>query len=338
MSYPVRAFRTLCVLALVLVFASPAVAQQVVQQAVPMPAPQAILSPEATVALDAALTGDMARDLDLLGRPFLFPSMQGGGTLMMMGFRMSESGLMFGADTAVMVEDQAEAAAGTMLPETAGVEIFGSVHQDGVEVRRIGTTAKIPKATGSTEHTATFSFGDTVPAGSYEIVWGVRDVVSGKTAMRSDTLEVPDFMTGGLRTSSVLIVEGNPMQAPGMFQPNSVYHGVRILTASFMDNLTHEFSKSTPSIMLVFLVSGAQFDAAKQAPSLELNYRILDSEGEQIWRAPPQPHNRAPVGQQIPLSQISVLEPGNEYTFEIVAKDLIADAETVTTVPFRITE
>lgn len=346
MTYPVRVLRVLCLLVLPLAFAAPAGAQQVVQQAVPMPAPQAILSPEATVVLDAALAGDMAGDMALLGRAYMFPSMQGGGTLMMMGFRMSEGGLMFGVDAATMAaaeaeaeaEAEVEAPAGMMPAETAGLEIFGSVRQDGVEVRRIGTTAKIPKATGDAEHTATFSFGDTLPAGSYEVVWGVRDVVSGKAAMRSDALEVPNFMTAGLRTSSVLIVEGNPMQAPGIFQPNSVYHGVRILTAAFMDSLTHEFSKSTPNVMLVFLVSGAQFDAAKQAPSLELQYRILDAEGEQIWRAPPQALNRATVGQQIPLSQISVLEPGNDYTFEITANDLIAGADTVTTVPFSITE
>lgn len=338
MSYLVKTLRTLCVLALALVFAAPATAQQVVQQAVPMPAPQALLSPEATAALEAALAGEMAGDLPLLGRGFLFPSMQGGGTLLMMGFRLGESGLMFGADTAAVDAAQDAAPAGTMAPETAGVEIFGSVRAAGVEVRRIGTTAKIPKATGDGAHTATFSFGDTLPAGSYEIVWGVRDVVSGKAAMRRDALEVPNFMTGGLQTSSVLMVEGNPMQAPGVFQPNSVYHGVRILTASFMDNLTHEFSKSTPSVMLVFLVSGAQFDATAQAPSLELEYRILDSAGERIWRAPPQALQRATVGQQIPLGQINVLEAGNDYVFEITAKDLIAGSDTVTTVPFRITE
>ena len=338
MSYPLRVLRVLCLLVLSLAFAAPAVAQQVVQQAGPMPAPQAILSPEATLALDAAVAGDMASDMPLLGRAYMFPSMQGAGTLMMMGFRMSEGALMFGVDAPAMAAAEAEAAAGTMPAETAGVEIFGSVRQDGVEVRLIGTSAKIPKATGDAEQTATFSFGDTLPAGSYEVIWGVRDMVSGKVAMRNDTLEVPNFMTAGLRISSVLIVDGNPMQAPGIFQPNSVYHGVRILTAAFMDSLTHEFSKSTPSIMLVFLVSGAQFDAAKQAPSLELEYRILDGEGEQIWRAPPQSLNRATVGQQIPLSQISVLEAGNDYTFEITAKDLIAGADTVTTVPFRVTE
>lgn len=338
MSYPLKTLRTLCVLALALVFAASAGAQQVVQQAVGMPAPQAILSPEATAALEAALAGDLTGDLALLGRAFLFPSMQGGGTLMMMGFRLGESGLMFGVDTAAMTDDEAETAAGAMPPETAGVEIFGSVREDGAEVRLIGMTAKIPKATGDAEYTATFSFGDTIPAGSYEIVWGVRDVASGRTAMRRDTLEVPDFMTAGLSTSSVLMVEGNPSAAPGIFQPNTVYFGVRILTASFMDNLTHEFPKSTQDIMLTFLVSGAQFDAAAQAPSLELEYRILDADGESIWRAPPQALNRATVGQQIPLSQITVLEAGNDYVFQITAKDLIAGSETVTTVPFRITE
>jgi len=340
MSNPVKILRTLSVLALALAlaFAAPAMAQQVVQQATQMPAPQAILSPEATAALEAALAGDMAADLDLIGRGFMFPSMQGGGTLMMMGFRISESSLMFAADTAAMAEDEAEAAAGTMPPETAGVEIFGSIRQDGVEVRSIGTTAELPKATGDAERTATFSFGDTLPAGSYEVVWGVRDVVSGRTSVRSDALEVPDFMTSGLSTSSVLLVEGSPSSAPGIFQPNTVYYGVRILTAAFMDNLTHEFSKSTQNIMLTFLVSGAQFDAAAQAPSLELEYRILDADGERVWGAPPQSLNRATVGQQIPLSQITVLEPGNEYVFEITAKDLIAGTDTVTTVPFRITE
>lgn len=349
MSQSARISGCLGLAALALVVALPAGAQQVV--GAPTMAPQPVLSPEATALLNAALgivpaaegadateaagvaEPTMPADMQLLSRAFMFPSMQGGGTLSMMGFRLASSELTFAAEAAPEGAEEAEAAA--PAPETAAVEIFGSIRQDDAEVRRIGTTARLPKAAATGMMTATFSLGETLPAGDYEVVWGVREVASGKAAMRRDELSVPNFLTSGLSTSSVLMVEGNPVSSPDQFQPNTVFYGVKIFTAAFLDGLTHEFARDA-NVMLAFLVSGAQFDSATQGQNIELSYSIKTSDGENVWRAAPQTQNRTTVGQPLPLGDIEELEAGNDYVLEIKVKDLMNDAETTSEVPFRI--
>ncbi len=153
--------------------------------------------------------------------------------------------------------------------------------------------------------------------------------------MQRAEVTVPNFLTGGLSTSSVLMVEGNPVSSPDQFQPNTVFYGVKIFTAAFLDGLTHEFAREA-NIMLAFLVSGAQFDNATQGQNIELSYSIKTVDGENVWRAAPQTQNRTTVGQPLPLGDIDELEAGTDYVLEIKVKDLMNDAETRTEVPFRI--
>jgi len=313
----------------VLFLAAPVAAQ------VPPPpaAPQVVLSPEATEVMDAALAGTMYEDLALEFRPFYFPSMQG-GTLSMFGFRVGREGLMFGTDPFAA----AAADVASPPPEVAKLELFAVINRDGTETGRVGTSFDLAKDGGDGRFGGTHSFGETLQPGSYEIVWGVRDTVSGKAGTRKDTFEVPDFMAGGLTTSSVLLVNGPPQRAPGTFLPNTVYDGIRVLTVLFNDDVEHVIDRATPEIMLTFIVVGAQMDATSQAFNIELDYRILNDQGKSIWRVPPQSLNRPTVGQPIPLAQIKGLDVGKEYRFEITAKDLVGATDHVTQVPFQIRE
>lgn len=305
--------------------AAPAVAQQ----AMPAPAPQAVLSPEAVALLEEAVGGTLHDGLQLESRQYFFPSLQG-GTLTMIGFRTTKDGVMFGANEAAGIGPDG------MPFETAKLELFGAVMQDGSEVKRIGTEFELRKDLGTPEQSGVHSFGDTLQPGSYEVVWGLRDTVSGVVGTRRDEFEVPGF-GGGLTTSSVLVATAFGA-GQGAFGPNMVYPGIRVLTATFEDELDRVIDLSqTPEVSLTYIVVGAQVDPTTQAFNLEMTYRIIDEEsGQSISRTPAQTLNRTTVAQPFPLATVTGLEAGKSYHFEITVKDLTADVETKVEVPFEI--
>lgn len=296
------------------------------QDAAPVQEAAPIMTAAAEAELDRALGGVEHDGFELASRVYFFPSLQG-GTLAMVGFEMGNEGLMFG----VYGDETAGAAAPT---EVARLELFGAVLQDGAEVARFGDEFTVGR--GAAGRTALKSFGSTLGAGSYELVWGVRDTIAETTASSRDTIEVPDLTMGGLGTSSVLMVTGAPMAAPGQFEPYTVYDGVRVLTVAFPDDLDRVLAGDLPSIMLTYIVAGAQFDPATQGFNLELSYRIVDAEDNALWQAEPQTLNRPTVGQEIPLASVEGLAAGNDYAFEILVKDLAAGTEATTRVPFQI--
>lgn len=319
-------FRSLAIVALLLLVAGPAGARQA-----GMGAPEPTLSSEAQGLLDQALAGSLQEDFPLAFRAYTFPSFAGGGSLVMFGFEPGRDGIMFGVDSSAGDAGQMGAAPA----EVAKLELFGSLLLDGSESKSIGTTFTVPSTSGDAGSVGVHSFGDNLPAGSYELVWGVRDTVSGAATTRRDTVEVPDYTTAGLTTSGVVLVTGAPMSAPGMFQPNTVYPGLRVLTASFPADLDQELPRSA-SPVLTFIVVGAQQDPATQAFNLQLTYRILTADGDSIMRVPPQPLDRVTVGQEIPLSQVEGLDPGEDYVFEIGVKDLAGGADATTRVSFTV--
>jgi hypothetical protein len=310
--------------------AVPAAAQEPTRADVAPPfAPQAILSPQAVELLEAAIAGTGQNQVTLSSRPYFFPSLQG-GTLTMIGFEASKRGLMFGAT------DTAGVGADGMPNEAASLELFGSIMQDGQEVRRLGAIFDLRRDLGTEDQSSLHSFGDTLQPGSYELVWGVVDTISGLAGTRRDSLDVPAF-GAELTTSTVLLARGFG-GAQGVFGPNTVYPGVRVLTATFDDDLDRVIDPAeTPEVSLTYIVIGAQLDPATQGFNLEMGYRILDNETDQsISRWPNQTSTRTTVAQPIPLSTVSGLEAGKTYRFEITVRDLAANTETVVEVPFEV--
>lgn len=311
-------FRSLAIVALLALVAAPARAQQAT-----MGAPEANLSQEAQDLLQKAMGGDLQENFSLAFRAYSFPSFSG-GTLVMFGFEPGRDGVSFGVDPN----------AADQMTEVAKLELFGALLQNGSETKRLGAEFTVTSTSGDTSTIGVHSFGDTLQPGSYELVWGVRDTVSGAATTRRDLVDVPDYVNAGLTTSSIIVVTGSPMAAQGMFQPNMVYPGLRVLTASFPADLDQELSRSA-SPVLTFIVVGAQPDAMQQF-NLQLTYRILTEDGESILRVPPQPLNRVTVGQEIPLAQVEGLEPGTNYVFEIGVKDMASGSESTTKVLFTV--
>lgn len=311
-------FRSLAIFALLALVAAPARAQQAT-----MGAPEAKLSQEAQDLLQKAMGGDLQENFSLAFRAYSFPSFSG-GTLVMFGFEPGRDGVSFGVDPN----------AADQMTEVARLELFGALLQNGSETKRLGTEFTVASTSGDTSTIGVHSFGDTLQPGSYELVWGVRDTVSGAATTRRDLVDVPDYVNAGLTTSSIIVVTGNPMAAQGMFQPNTVYPGLRVLTASFPADLDQELPRAA-SPVLTFIVVGAQPDAMQQF-NLQLTYRILTEDGESIMRVPPQPLNRVTVGQEIPLAQVEGLEAGTNYVFEIGVKDLASGSESTTKVLFTV--
>lgn len=306
-----------------LLVSGPALAQEA--QA-PATEPEPMMSAEAEEALDQALSGVTHEDMSLTFRSYYFPSLQG-NTLAMVGFEVGTEPLTYGVDAFA-----SPAADGPV--EVAQMELFGAVLQDGAEVARFGNDFTVGE--GAAGLSAVKSFGDTLAAGAYEVVWGVRDTIANVTASRRDTLEVPDFMSAGLATSSILLVTGQPGPAQGQFEAFAVYDGIRVLTVTFPDDLDRELDADLASVMLTYIIAGAQPDPATRSFDLEITYSITDEEGEGLWHVAPQPLDRPTVGQQIPLAEIDSLEAGNAYVFEVLVKDLAAGTETTTRVPFEI--
>lgn len=295
-------------------------------------ASQLVLSPEAEQLIEQGVNGTFQDELTLSFRPYYFPSFQG-GTLAMIGFEVGKAGLMYGVDPVAPPVTGAQVM--TQPVEVAKLELFGALRQGAGDAQLIGSTFTVGRSSGG-ETIGVHSFGAVLQPGTYDLVWGVRDAFGGKAASRKDSLEVPDFTAAGLTTSTVVMATGNPAPATGQFQPNTVYPGVRVLTASFPDDLDRVFPRATPQVMLIYIVVGAQPSPTTAAFDLELEYRILSAEGESVWRAPVQPLDRPTVGQPIPIAEIESLVPDTEYRFEIVVRDRVGGTESTTEVPFRI--
>jgi hypothetical protein len=324
------------------VLSGPAQAQDAQQEgdaaapeAMAVPPPPDFPTPEARALLEDTVEGDLSQDLVLRFTPYFFPSFEG-GTLFMLGFRVGASDLMFGIDAAAL-DATGGVQMGATPPEVAEVEVFGSIHGDGGEIRSFGMPLRVARdGVGDDGLSATHSFGERLPAGSYTLNWGIRDLVSGRASTVSQRLEVPDFTSGGIGLSSVLMVEGDPTGVRGAFRPGTVYEGVRVATASFTDHLVHEFSKTTGEVMLTYVVTGTQRDPATGVANFALSYQIRDAAGGTIWGTPALPHSRTTVGQPIRFADIEQVSAGNDYVFVIYAKDLAADADATTEVPFRL--
>ncbi|NKB89669.1 MAG: hypothetical protein GKS06_15740 [Acidobacteria bacterium] len=333
---------TLAILALTAVMSSESVVGQeptdppAQEPVAEIPVTPAFPTAEAEVALQDALDGELRQDLALSFTPHFFPSFQG-GTLLVVGFRVGTNGLLFGVDSDAL--DPASIPAGGMPSEVAQVELFGGIYAGAEQIRSLGTAAKLDR-TGveSSGLTATHSFGDTLPAGTYRFVWGIRDLVSGNVSTVDQQLEVPDLSAARLGTSSVLMVEGPPTPAAGIFAPGTVYPGVRVATASFTDRLVHAFSKTGPEVLVTFVVTGVQRDPETGSPNFSIRYQILDAAGQRIWATPAQPHARPTIGQPLRFEDVEPVSPGNSYTLVILLEDLTNNAEATTEMPFRIVE
>lgn len=271
--------------------------------------------------------GVTRQDLGLRSSVMFFPAPQN-NTYSVVAFKVDKQGLTFGSE-------------GAMAP--ASMRAFGFViKEDEVEgeqiLRQMNMPFRIEPGEGTMQTSLTHSFGMTLTPGNYRLAWGVTDDASARITTVSESFEVPSFGTGEMMLTSVLMARPPMEQRTDAIDINTVYSGVRIGNIALDVDIDHTFARND-TIELLYFVMGVQVDPASRQPQLEVEHRVLvgESGDESIARLPLQTLNYFAIGQQVPLAQVSQIEPGGTYRIEIHVKDMLSGAELTYEVPFTVT-
>ena len=188
---------------------------------------------------------------------------------------------------------------------------------------------------GSEPDSETHSFGVTLTPGSYRLAWGVMDSNSGKISALDVPLEAPDFTAAELTLSSVLLARSIEKRTDEL-QLDKIYEGVRLGGLLVRDDVDRLFGRDD-TMELLYVVGGAELEAASQKARLEIDYRILvAADGHSIARLPTQTLDYTTIGQQIPLGQIRQIQPGEGYQLEVTVRDLVAGTDIKQAIPFWV--
>ncbi len=176
----------------------------------------------------------------------------------------------------------------------------------------------------------------TLVPGTYRLAWGVYDEATGRATTRDEVIEVPDFAAPELAMSSVLVARPPHRDDPVAVRTDRVYPGIRLGNVLLSDDIERVVDRNE-TIEIVVIVTGWRSDpGAPGKPRLQVGYRILHGENERAARVQAQILDFHVLGQQIPLRQVDMLEPGGRYDVEIRVLDLIAGVEIRRVVPIRI--
>ena len=237
---------------------------------------------------------------------------------------------------------QTGAAAVTDVPlPPAAAHAFGFLLQEspaGPEqlLRQMAMEFLVDPVAGTEAASRTYSFGMTLVPGSYRLAWGVIDDISERVTTMSTPLEVPNFGTGELTLTSVLVARPPMEERTEIIDIDKVYEGVRIGNIQIDVDIDRQFERDD-TIELLYFVMGASIDPISQQPQLEVEHTLLPSDSDEIIaRLPTQTLNYFAIGQQIPLGQVAQIEPGGSYKILIRVKDVVAEIELSYEVPFTL--
>ncbi|MFQ5744432.1 MAG: GWxTD domain-containing protein [Acidobacteriota bacterium] len=267
------------------------------------------------------------QDLALQQRISFFPAPEN-NTYTVMAFKLGKQGLSFGSE-------------GQEGP--ASLKAFGllvRVDPDAGErtLRRMDMDFTASADEGTEAETAAHSFGMTLVPGNYKLIWGVMDNASQNITTTIEPFTVPNYGSGELMLTSVILSTGEMTQKADPIDVNKVYPGVRIGNVSINATVDRVYERNE-TVELLYFVMGSQVDATTQQPKIEVDHRILRAEDDQsIAKLPTQTLNYFSIGQQIPLEQVSQLKPGGSYKIQIHIKDLVSGAELTHEVPFQIAD
>jgi len=236
-------------------------------------------------------------------------------------------------------EDDAEVADVPLPP--APVHAFGFLLQEspaGPEqlLRQMAMEFLLDPVQGTESASRTYSFGMTMVPGSYRLAWGVIDDISERLTTLSTPIEVPNFGTGQLTLTSVLVARPPMREQTESIDIDKVYEGVRIGNIQLDVDIDRHFQRDD-TIELLYFVMGASIDPTSQQPQLEVEHTLLRGDSDEIIaRLPTQTLNYFAIGQQIPLGQVVQLEPGGSYRILIRVKDVVSENELTHEVPFTL--
>jgi len=174
------------------------------------------------------------------------------------------------------------------------------------------------------EKPKTYWLGFFLPPGDYKFYLGIMDSASNKVGTFFQELTVPNFKSGELHLSSVLIAKQFIQRESGAWELNKVNELVQFGPVAFQADLKNVFSREE-QIEFFFLVSGYAIDSATQRPSFSIQYDIKHN-NKIIGQIPDKISSNPAISQPLPLKVLQ-LEPG-EYTIEITVFDNISKKES----------
>ena len=286
-------------------------------------------------------------DIGLQFETAYFPAPES-NTYMVIAFKVDKQALTFadaaGEEGAAVVaaqvgEPEGEAEIGDVPP--APMHVFGFLLQEGPAgpeqlLRQMAMEFLVDPTEGSDGASRTYSFGMTMVPGSFRLAWGVMDDLSERLTTLSTPLEVPNYGTGELTLTSVLVARPPMLEQTEIIDIDKVYEGVRIGNIQIDVDIDRHFERDD-TIELLYFIMGAGIDPISQQPQLEVEHTLLRGDGDEIVaRLPTQTLNYFAIGQQIPLGQVAQIEPGGSYRILIRVKDVVSGNELAHEVPFTI--
>ncbi len=238
-------------------------------------------------------------------------------------------------------EQEGEAEVADVPLPPAPVHAFGFLLQEspaGPEqlLRQMAMEFLVDPVEGTESASRTYSFGMTMVPGSYRLAWGVIDDISERLTTLSTPIEVPNFGTGQLTLTSVLVARPPMREQTESIDIDKVYEGVRIGNIQLDVDIDRHFQRDD-TIELLYFVMGASIDPTSQQPQLEVEHTLLHGDSDEIIaRLPTQTLNYFAIGQQIPLAQVVQIEPGGSYRILIRVKDVVSENELTYEVPFTL--
>jgi len=223
----------------------------------------------------------------------------------------------------------------------ASMHAFGFLLQEGSAgpeqlLRQMAMEFLVDPTEGSAGASRTYSFGMTLVPGSYRLAWGVMDDLSERLTTLSTPLEVPNYGTGELTLTSVLVARPPMLEQTEIINIDKVYEGVRIGNIQIDVDIDRHFERDD-TIELLYFIMGAGIDPLSQQPQLEVEHTLLRGDSDEIIaRLPTQTLNYFAIGQQIPLGQVALIEPGGSYRILISVEDVVSGNELAYEVPFTI--
>jgi len=263
-------------------------------------------------------------------------------TYMVVAFKVDKRALTFAeVESTVGGQVTAGAATGDAPPPSASMHAFGFLLQEspaGPEqlLRQMAMDFLVDSTMGTGDASRTHSFGMTLVPGSYRLAWGVMDDTSERITTLSTPFDVPNFGTGELMLTSVLVARPPMLEQTEIIDIDKVYEGVRIGNIQLDVDIDRQFERED-TIELLYFVMGAGIDPTSQQPQLEVEHTLLRGDSDEIIaRLPTQTLNYFAIGQQIPLGQVGQIEPGGSYRILISVKDVVTETELAHEVPFTI--
>jgi VWFA-related protein len=222
-------------------------------------------------------------------------------------------------------------------PVPATVYVAGALFNDqgkavGSFQNRLGVTENTtnpPASTASTPSPIFFTHQFRTPPGLYQIRVAARDEKSGRMGSATEWIEIPDFTSGSLAISSILIGERKQAQE----EAKTANGGISDISVD------HRFTKTSYLRFLAYVYNAGRGAASNEVPNVALQIQVLRDD-HPVMTSPMRKvategitdMARLPYAAEISLAAL----PVGQYILKVTAIDLVNKKSASQRVSFEI--